>query len=101
SPILFRNRGDGTFEDVTRAAGLYDPTSKALGVALIDFDSDGRIDLFVANDTQPNRLYRNQGNGTFSDVGTTAGVAFNAAGGARAGMGTHPADYGHARGPGP
>jgi hypothetical protein len=93
SPILFRNRGDGTFEDVTRAAGLYDPTSKALGVALIDFDSDGRIDLFVANDTQPNRLYRNQGNGTFSDVGTTAGIAFNEAGVARAGMGTDSADY--------
>ncbi|MCA1583466.1 MAG: CRTAC1 family protein [Acidobacteria bacterium] len=93
SGILFHNRGDGTFEDVTRAAGLYDPTAKALGVALLDFDNDGKLDLFVANDTQPNRLYRNRGNGTFVDVGTTAGVAFNEAGVARAGMGVDAADF--------
>ena len=92
SGILFRNRGDGTFEDVTRAAGLQDPTAKALGVALLDYDGDGALDLFVANDTQPNRLYRNRGNGTFVDVGTTAGVAFNEAGMARAGMGVDAAD---------
>ena len=92
SPILFHNRGDGTFEDVTRRAGLEDPTSKGLGVALIDYDSDGAVDLFVANDTQPNRLYRNKGNGTFVDVGTTAGVAFNEAGVARAGMGVDATD---------
>ena len=93
SPILFRNRGNGTFEDVTRVAGLHDPASKALGVALIDYDNDGHVDLFVANDTQPNRLYRNRGNGTFTDVATTAGVAFNEAGVARAGMGVDAADY--------
>jgi enediyne biosynthesis protein E4 len=93
SPILFRNGGNGTFADVTRAAGLLDPTSKSLGVALIDYDNDGWIDLFVANDTQPNRLYRNRGNGTFSDVAATAGVAFNEAGVARAGMGVDAADY--------
>jgi hypothetical protein len=92
SGILFHNRGNGTFEDVTRASGLHDPTAKALGVALLDFDGDGRVDLFVANDTQPNRLYRNRGNGTFVDVGTTAGVAFNEAGVARAGMGVDAAD---------
>jgi hypothetical protein len=92
SPILYRNRGDGTFEDVTRAAGLHDPASKALGVALLDFNTDGAIDLFVANDTQPNRLYRNRGDATFTDVGTTAGVAFNEAGVARAGMGVDAAD---------
>ena len=74
-------------------AGLYDPTSKALGVALLDYDGDGWTDLFVANDTQPNRLYRNQANGTFADVGMTAGVAFNEAGVARAGMGVDAADY--------
>jgi enediyne biosynthesis protein E4 len=56
SPILYRNRGDGTFSDVTRAAGLHDPASKALGVALLDYNGDGHLDLFVANDTQPNRL---------------------------------------------
>src|SRR5439155_1330760 len=80
SPVLYRNRGDGTFEDVTRRAGLQDPTSKGLGVAMLDFDDDGWIDLFVANDTQPNKLYRNLGNGTFKDVATSAGVAFSEAG---------------------
>ena len=93
SPVLFHNRGDGTFEDATRAAGLYDPASKALGVALIDYDGDGWIDLVVANDTQPNRLYRNRHDGTFADAGTTAGIAFNEAGVARAGMGVDAADY--------
>ena len=78
---------------MTRTAGLLDPTSKALGVALIDFDSDDWTDLFVANDTQPNRLYRNNRNGTFTDKGLTAGVAFNEAGVARAGMGVDAADY--------
>ncbi|MEO7274642.1 MAG: CRTAC1 family protein [Vicinamibacterales bacterium] len=93
SGTLYRNRGDGTFADVTKKAGLYDPAAKALGVALIDLDNDGRLDLFVANDTQPNRLYRNQGDGTFTDVGMMAGVAFNDAGVARAGMGADAADY--------
>jgi hypothetical protein len=92
SGILYRNKGDGAFEDVTRAAGLHDPNAKALGVALLDYDSDGAIDLFVANDTQPNRLYRNRANGTFVDMATTAGVAFNEAGVARAGMGVDAAD---------
>src|SRR6185503_13136620 len=84
---------DGTFEDVTKRAGLYDPTSKGLGVAMLDFDSDGRMDLFVANDTQANRLYRNNGNGTFSDVAMAAGVALSEAGTARAGMGVDAGDY--------
>jgi hypothetical protein len=93
SGTLYRNRGDGTFEDVTRKAGLYDPASKALGVTLIDYDADGRLDVFVANDTQPNRLYRNKGDGTFVDVAVRTGVAFNEAGVARAGMGVDAADY--------
>jgi hypothetical protein len=93
SPTLFRNRGDGTFENVTARAGLKDPASKALGVAVLDFDSDGWPDLFVANDTQPNRLYRNKRDGTFADVAVAAGVAFNEAGVARAGMGVDAADY--------
>ena len=92
SSTLYRGRGDGTFEDVTRAAGIYDPNGKALGVALIDYDTDGWMDLFVAHDTQPNRLYRNLRNGTFTDVGLMAGVAFNEAGAARAGMGVDAAD---------
>ena len=81
------------FEDVTKRAGLYDPASKALGVSLIDYDANGHPDLFVANDTQPNRLYRNKGDGTFVDVAVRAGVAFNEAGVARAGMGTDAGDY--------
>ena len=93
SPTLYRNRGDGTFENATKRAGLLDPTSKALGVALVDHNGDGWIDLFVANDTQPNRLYENKRNGTFTDIGLSAGVAFNEAGVARAGMGVDAADY--------
>ncbi|HJR61594.1 MAG TPA: CRTAC1 family protein [Vicinamibacterales bacterium] len=93
SPTLYRNRGDGTFENATKRAGLLDPTSKALGVALVDHDGDGWLDLFVANDTQPNRLYENRRNGTFADVALSAGVAFDDAGVARAGMGTDAADY--------
>lgn len=93
SPTLFRNKGDGTFENVTRQAGLYDPSSKVLGIALIDYDNDGLIDIFAANDTQPNRLYKNKGDGTFTDVAVLAGVAFNEAGVARAGMGVDAADY--------
>jgi hypothetical protein len=93
SPTLYRNRGDGTFENVTKAAGLFDPANKMLGVALIDYDNDGWLDIFGANDTQPNRLYRNKGDGTFTDVGVMAGVAFNEAGVARAGMGVDAGDY--------
>jgi hypothetical protein len=93
SPVLYRNKGDGTFENVTKKAGLHDPSSKMLGVALIDYDGDGLLDLFGANDTQPNRLYRNKGDGTFADVGVMAGVAFNEAGVARAAMGVDAADY--------
>jgi hypothetical protein len=93
SSTLYHNRGDGTFENATKAAGLLDPAAKALGVALIDFNNDGWMDLFVANDTQPNRLYENKKNGTFADVGVSAGVAFNEAGVARAGMGVDAADY--------
>ena len=93
SPSLYRNRGDGTFENVTKAAGLYDASNKMLGVALIDYDNDGVMDVFAANDTQPNKLYRNKGDGTFTDVGVMAGVAFNEAGVARAGMGVDAADY--------
>jgi len=93
SPTLFRNRGDGTFEDATKKAGLWDPSSKALGVALIDHDGDGWPDFVLANDTQPNKLYRNDRDGTFSEVGTLAGIAFGETGVARAGMGVDAADY--------
>ena len=84
---LFRNRGNGRFEDVTATSGIFDTSSKSLGVALLDTDGDGWIDLFVANDTQPNKLYRNLRNGTFKDVAVESGVAFSTEGKARAGMG--------------
>jgi hypothetical protein len=93
SSTLFHNRGDGTFENVTKRAGIYDPTGKALGVALLDYDNDGWLDLFVSNDTEPNKLYHNNHNGTFTDVGVAAGVAYGEAGTARAGMGTDAGDY--------
>ena len=90
---LFRNRGNGTFEDVTATSGIFDTSSKSLGVAMLDSDQDGWPDLFVANDTQPNKLYRNQRNGTFKDVAVEAGVAFSTEGKARAGMGVDAADF--------
>jgi hypothetical protein len=90
---LFRNRGNGTFADVTAAAGLFDPTSKALGVTMLDYDVDGWPDLFVANDTQPNKLYRNRRDGTFVETAVQAGLAFSEDGRARAGMGTDAADF--------
>ncbi len=93
SSTLFHNKGDGTFENVTRRAGLYDSTSKSLGVALLDYDNDGWLDLFVSNDTEPNKLYHNNHNGTFTDVAVAAGVAYSEAGTVRAGMGTDAADY--------
>jgi hypothetical protein len=93
SGTLFHNKGNGVFEDVTKKAGLYDPTSKSLGIALIDVDNDGWVDLFVANDTQPNKLYRNNHNGTFTDIAVEAGVAYSDAGKKRAGMGADAADF--------
>jgi enediyne biosynthesis protein E4 len=90
---LFRNRGNGTFEDITATCGIFDSSSKSLGVALVDHDADGWPDIFVANDTQPNKLYRNQRNGTFRDVALEAGLALSEDGRARAGMGVDAADF--------
>src|SRR5258705_4443391 len=90
---LWHNNGDGTFSDVTQKSGLYEPTSKTLGIAILDFDNDGWPDILLSNDTQPNKLYRNNGNGTFTDKAVVAGVAFSEDGVARAGMGVDAADY--------
>jgi hypothetical protein len=84
---LYRNRGNGTFEDVTKPSGVWNENQKALGVATHDFDGDGRTDFIVTNDTAPNNLYRNRGNGTFEDVGVPAGVAVDDAGRSRGAMG--------------
>jgi hypothetical protein len=89
---LYHNKGHGVFEDVTKKAGLFDPTSKSLGVALLDYDNDGWLDLFVTNDTEANKLYRNNHDGTFADVGVSVGVGFSESGRVRAGMGTDTAD---------
>ncbi|HEY8716300.1 MAG TPA: CRTAC1 family protein, partial [Candidatus Acidoferrum sp.] len=93
SSTLFHNKGNGTFENVSKRAGLYDFLSKSLGIALLDYDHDGWLDLFVANDTEPNKLYRNNHDGTFTDVAVLAGVALSETGRARAGMGVDAADY--------
>jgi hypothetical protein len=97
---LWHNRGDGTFEDVTKKAGLGEPTSKTLGIAVLDYDNDGWPDLLFSNDTQPNKLYHNNGNGTFTEKAVVAGVAFSEDGVARAGMGVDAADYDRSGAPG-
>jgi len=96
---LWHNRGDGTFEGVTQKAGLGEPTSKTLGVAILDYDNDGWPDLLFSNDTQPNKLYHNNGNGTFTEKAVVAGVAFSEDGVARAGMGVDASDYDHSGSP--
>jgi len=90
---LYHNLGGGRFEDVAERAGVGDPTSKSLGVTILDYNGDGWPDIFVANDTQPNKLYRNLGNGTFKEEGMTAGVAYGEDGVARGAMGADAADY--------
>jgi hypothetical protein len=90
---LFHNRGNGTFEDVTASSGIFDSSSKSLGVAMLDDTQGGFPDLLVANDTQPNKLYRNQRNGTFKDAAVEVGLAFSSEGKARAGMGVDLADF--------
>lgn len=92
-PKLYRNRGNGTFEDVSKKAGIAEANSKALGIGVFDVNGDGWPDVFLANDTQPNRLYRNNKNGTFTDIAVSAGVAFSEDGVARGAMGVAAADY--------
>jgi hypothetical protein len=97
---LWRNLGGGKFEDATRKAGLYDATSKTLGIAVFDYNGDYWPDLLMANDTQPNKLYVNNRNGTFTEEGVQSGIAFSEDGIARAGMGVDAADYDHSGKPG-
>ncbi|HKT13749.1 MAG TPA: CRTAC1 family protein [Terriglobia bacterium] len=90
---LFHNMGNGHFEDVTRKAGIYDPTGKNLGVAIIDYDMDGWPDIAVSNDTEPNKLYHNNHDGTFTQDSVQAGIAYDANGIARGAMGIDAADF--------
>ncbi|HEX5706800.1 MAG TPA: CRTAC1 family protein [Pyrinomonadaceae bacterium] len=93
---LYRNNGDGTFTDVTKKAGVTDPNGYyGMGVIASDFDEDGLTDIFVANDSTPNFLYRNQGDGTFKEIGFLSGTALNENGAAQGCMGVTVADYDH------
>jgi hypothetical protein len=90
---LWHNLGNGKFEDATEKAHFFDNTSKTLGIAILDCNGDGWPDIFLANDTQPNKLYLNKGDGTFEERAVPAGIAFSEDGIARAGMGVDAADY--------
>ena len=90
---LFHNNGDGTFTDVSRESGIADHLGKAWGVVATDINNDGRLDLFVANDTVPNFLFLNRGHGKFEEIGLESGVAYDEGGRARSGMGVDSADY--------
>ena len=90
---LYRNLGDGRFGDVSRSSGILNPEGKGLGVVAADFDGDGWVDLYVANDSVRNVLLRNKGDGTFSDVTLLSGTGYNSQAQAEAGMGVDAADY--------
>jgi hypothetical protein len=90
---LFHNNGDGTFTDVSKSSEIAKHLGKALGVVATDVNNDGRMDLFVANDTSPNFLFMNRGNGKFDEIGPLAGVAYGESGRARSGMGADSADF--------
>jgi hypothetical protein len=93
--LLYRNNGDGTFTDVSAASGIAAASSRALGVIPSDFNGDGWIDLFVASDLSANLLFLNNGDGTFREEATLAGVAYGSGGAAMAGMGVDAADFNH------
>jgi hypothetical protein len=95
SARLWHNLGNGKFEDATEKAHFFDNTSKSLGLAILDYDGDGWPDIFLANDTQPNKLYLNKHDGTFEEKAVPAGIAFSEDGIARAGMGVDAGDYDH------
>ncbi len=91
--VLYRNNGDGTFTDITESAGVYEPTTRGLGVVFTDVNADGWVDIYVANDMSPNTLFINQGNGTFQEEGVLRGVAYNGDGLANGSMGIDAGDY--------
>ena len=91
--ILYHNNGDGTFTDVSTKAGIANPNGKGLGVAFADYDRDGYMDIYVANDSVQSFLYHNNRDGTFTEEGLVAGVGFNEDGKTFAGMGVDFADY--------
>ena len=90
---LFQNSGDGSFRDVTKESGIGSATGAGLGITCADYDSDGRIDVYIANDGTPNHLWNNKGDGTFEEIGLLAGVAFSGDGMIEAGMGVSTKDF--------
>ncbi len=90
---LFHNNGNGSFTDVSKESGIGDVPGKSFGAVATDVNNDGRMDLFVANDTMPNFLFLNEGGGKFAEAGLAAGVGYSAAGKPRSGMGVDAADY--------
>jgi hypothetical protein len=90
---LYRNLGHNRFEDVTEASGIGKARGKGMGISIADFNGDGRMDIFVANDTEPNFLFINQGNGTFRESGLEYGVAYNDEGDSVSGMGSDAKDF--------
>ncbi|MDE0013201.1 MAG: CRTAC1 family protein [Candidatus Poribacteria bacterium] len=93
SDTLYRNNGDGTFTDVTKSAGIYNTTGKGLGVVWGDYNNDGAPDIYIANDSTENLFYRNNGDGTFEEIGFMVGVALSEDGAAENGMGTAFGDW--------
>ncbi len=92
APLIYHNEGNGHFTDVSQKSGLAEP-AKGLGIALADYDRDGHIDIFIANDSMPEFLYHNRGDGSFEEVGLSSGVAVDGEGHTYAGMGVDFADY--------
>jgi hypothetical protein len=93
APRLYRNLGHGKFKDVTQESGIGAALGKGMGVSVADFNGDGRMDIFIANDTEPNLLYVNQGNGVFKEEGQEYGVAYNEQGALVSGMGSDARDF--------
>jgi len=93
SSRLYHNRGHGRFEDVTERSGIGRALGKGMGISIADFDNDGMLDIFISNDTEPNFLFLNQGNGTFKEEGEQLGVAYDDSGSVSSSMGSDAADY--------
>ena len=92
TPLVYHNNGSGTFTEISKQIGISKP-GKGLGIALADYDEDGRVDILIANDSMPEFLYHHKSNGTFEDVGLTSGIAVDGEGHSYAGMGVDFADY--------
>jgi hypothetical protein len=93
--LLYRNNGDGTFTDVTKEAGLWEPTGRGMGAVACDIDGDGDVDIYVTNDAMPNNLWINDGKGNFKDMAARSGTAFGEGGQGVSSMGPFVADVDH------